>query len=56
MAGRRLVESIESTLLSEGIEDAKVLLISLANGYSGYVTTFEEYSVCFALLWNDNKK
>jgi len=43
MAGRRLRETVAHTLEPIGITD--VILTTLANGYAGYVTTYEEYQV-----------
>lgn len=43
MAGRRLRESILELLKSSGID--QLILATYANGYSGYVTTKEEYDV-----------
>lgn len=43
MAGRRLREMVANKLASVGIMD--VILTTLANGYAGYVTTYEEYQV-----------
>ena len=45
MSGRRLTESIEAELTKNGINNHTVLLVGLSNGYTGYVTTFEEYGV-----------
>ena len=47
MSGRRLVNTIERTLAENGVTNATVLVMSLSNGYSAYVTTEEEYSVSF---------
>jgi neutral ceramidase len=45
MAGRRLRESVQQTLASEGIPDAKVVITSNTDTYTHYITTPEEYSV-----------
>lgn len=41
IAGKRLKASLEETLSARGV--AKVILSPYANGYSGYITTYEEY-------------
>ncbi|KAJ3264046.1 Neutral ceramidase [Chytriomyces hyalinus] len=47
MAGRRLRSSIKDTLVQDSVidKDAEVVVVGLANAYSSYVTTFEEYQV-----------
>ena len=45
MSGRRLVDTVKDALRQNGVTDATVLVTSLSNGYSAYVTTEEEYSV-----------
>jgi len=48
MAGRRLRNAVRNELVQGGLLDAKegiVSIIGLANGYSSYVTTFEEFQV-----------
>jgi len=44
MAGRRLRKAVRQTLLESGILDPVVTIAGLANSYSHYVTTFEEYA------------
>ena len=41
IGGRRLRKSLEETLAARGIK--RVILCPYANGYSGYITTYEEY-------------
>jgi neutral ceramidase len=41
IAGKRLRNSLEETLAHRGVK--KVILSPYANGYSGYITTYEEY-------------
>jgi neutral ceramidase len=41
IGGKRLRESLQETLAPRGI--TKVILCPYANGYSGYMTTYEEY-------------
>ena len=41
IAGKRLRKSLEETLAARGV--TKVILCPYANGYSGYMTTYEEY-------------
>ena len=41
IAGQRLRKSLEETLAARGV--TKVILCPYANGYSGYITTYEEY-------------
>lgn len=43
IAAKRLRKSLEETLSEKGIR--QVILVPYANGYSGYVTTYEEYQV-----------
>lgn len=43
IAAKRLRKSLEETLKDKGIR--QVILVPYANGYSGYVTTYEEYQV-----------
>jgi len=43
MAGRRLRQAIKEIAANEGIVDAHVVLAGLANSYTHYVATFEEY-------------
>ena len=43
MAGRRLRKTVRQVLVQGGIEDPVVTIAGLANSYSHYVTTFEEY-------------
>jgi len=45
MAGRRLRESVQQTLVDEGIPDAKVVITANADTYTHYITTPEEYSI-----------
>lgn len=49
MAGRRLREVVKSTLITKSNGefgmDAHVVIAGLTNGYSQYVTTFEEYQI-----------
>lgn len=44
MAGRRLRKAVRETLIAGGVTDPQVTIAGLANTYSHYVTTFEEYS------------
>ncbi len=41
IAGKRLRNSLEDTLSARGVQ--RVILCPYANGYSGYITTYEEY-------------
>lgn len=41
IAGKRLRASLEETLAPRGVK--RVILCPYANGYSGYITTYEEY-------------
>lgn len=43
VAGKRLVNSLKERLVDAGIDE--VILAPYANGYSGYITTNEEYQV-----------
>jgi neutral ceramidase len=43
IAAKRLKKSLEETLKDRGIR--QVILVPYANGYSGYITTHEEYQV-----------
>lgn len=43
MAGRRLRRSITDLLRGHGVNDTEVVIAGLANGYTHYVTTIEEY-------------
>jgi len=47
MAGRRLMEAVQSELFNQGIvgDNARVILTGPANTYTHYVATPEEYSV-----------
>lgn len=49
MAGRRLRDAVKTQLKSSGDKEMSgeihVVIAGLANGYSQYVTTFEEYQV-----------
>lgn len=47
MAGRRLREAVEGVLAEAGAfpPGGKVVIAGLANTYSSYITTFEEYQV-----------
>lgn len=47
MAGRRLRDAVRKKLISDGItgSDVHVVIGGLANTYSHYVTTPEEYAV-----------
>ena len=44
MAGRRLRTAIRSALLDGGVQDPVVTIAGLANSYSHYITTEEEYA------------
>ncbi len=44
MAGRRLRSVAEGIIASAGVQDAVVLIAGLANAYSGYTVTEEEYT------------
>ena len=47
MAGRRLRDTVRDVIRGSGVipvsEEIYVTIAGLANGYSSYVTTFEEY-------------
>jgi neutral ceramidase len=43
VAGRRLQKTMEEALKDKGI--TQIILSPYANGYSGYITTYEEYQV-----------
>ncbi|KAI9333422.1 Neutral/alkaline nonlysosomal ceramidase [Obelidium mucronatum] len=47
MAGRRLRESVKKALLDDNVfdEDGEVVVVGLANAYSSYACTFEEYQM-----------
>ncbi|WP_411026942.1 neutral/alkaline non-lysosomal ceramidase N-terminal domain-containing protein, partial [Salmonella sp. s55044] len=45
MAGRRLRNTVEAALISEGLQDPKVAIAGFSNAYSDYVSTIEEYRV-----------
>eukprot|EP01133_Synstelium_polycarpum_P001471 gene1471-1709_t len=45
MAGRRLREEIYDIMASGGMENPIVLIAGLANTYTGYITTYEEYAM-----------
>ncbi|KAJ7569271.1 hypothetical protein O6H91_01G069400 [Diphasiastrum complanatum] len=49
MAGRRLREAVKETLIAKGngefSENTTVVIAGLTNGYSQYVTTYEEYQI-----------
>jgi neutral ceramidase len=44
MAGRRLRRAIRHLLVDKGVEDPEITIAGLANSYTHYVTTFEEYA------------
>ena len=44
MAGRRLRAAIDDVLAAHGITDNEVVIAGLANSYTHYVTTIEEYA------------
>eukprot|EP00525_Craspedostauros_australis_P010424 CAMPEP_0198134330 /NCGR_PEP_ID=MMETSP1442-20131203/60014_1 /TAXON_ID= /ORGANISM="Craspedostauros australis, Strain CCMP3328" /LENGTH=743 /DNA_ID=CAMNT_0043795473 /DNA_START=72 /DNA_END=2303 /DNA_ORIENTATION=+ len=44
MAGRRLRKAVRSILENRGIDDPYITIAGLANSYTHYVTTFEEYA------------
>ena len=44
MAGRRLRAAIEKVAIRHGVSQPEVSIAGLANSYSHYVTTFEEYA------------
>lgn len=43
MAGKRLEQSVKDVLAPRGIDE--VIIVSYANAYCGYITTFQEYQV-----------
>lgn len=43
MAGRRLRESVASSIQEEGGEEVKAVIAGLSNTYTHYITTYEEY-------------
>eukprot|EP00977_Amphora_coffeiformis_P015740 scaffold4707_cov164-Amphora_coffeaeformis.AAC.14 len=43
MAGRRLRKAVRKVLVESGIKDPVIIIAGLANSYTHYVTTFEEY-------------
>jgi neutral ceramidase len=47
MSGRRLRNTVRSTLVSLGVADehTNIVIAGLSNEYSQYVTTYEEYGV-----------
>jgi len=45
MAGRRLRASTAAALRAAGVENPIVVISSIANAYSGYITTFEEFQM-----------
>ncbi|CAB9514030.1 Neutral ceramidase [Seminavis robusta] len=44
MAGRRLRQAMTDTITSRGVTDPIITIAGLANSYTHYVTTFEEYT------------
>lgn len=44
MAGRRLRKAVREVLVSHGINEPIITIAGLANSYTHYVTTFEEYA------------
>ena len=44
MAGRRIQATLKKALTKKGVKDPLVEVLSLCNGYGGYLTTKEEYS------------
>ena len=44
MAGRRLRRAIRTLLAGKGIDNPEITIAGLANSYTHYVTTFEEYA------------
>lgn len=44
MAGRRLRKAVETIAMKYGISQPEVIIAGLANSYTHYVTTFEEYA------------
>jgi neutral ceramidase len=46
MAGRRLRNAVQQTLIANGFpNDTTVVIAGLSNTYSSYITTFEEYQI-----------
>jgi neutral ceramidase len=45
MSGRRLRNTIREVLINGGMQDPIVVISGLANTYSGYIATYEEYQV-----------
>jgi len=45
MAGRRLRNTVRSVFEAAGITDTIIVVAGLSNTYTGYITTFEEYTV-----------
>jgi len=43
MAGRRLRGAVQDVLVHNGISDPIITIAGLANSYTHYITTFEEY-------------
>ena len=43
MAGRRLRAAVRSIATEQGVDDPEITIAGLANSYTHYVTTFEEY-------------
>jgi neutral ceramidase len=47
MAGRRLRDALNSEAANNGgPSSVKTVIAGLSNGYTHYITTFEEYQVC----------
>jgi neutral ceramidase len=44
MAGRRLRRAIRGLVVANGINDPVITIAGLANSYTHYITTFEEYA------------
>ena len=44
MAGRRLREAVRNLLMANGIDDPIITIAGLANSYTHYITTIEEYA------------
>ena len=44
MAGRRLRRAVRAVLVKKGIDNPIITIAGLANSYTHYVTTFEEYA------------
>lgn len=49
MAGRRLREALDQSFTGMP-SSAKIIISGPANGYTHYITTFEEYQVCYVLF------